>query len=817
MRALATSESNSNPAMATGSVIRGDKWRIGMLTDSLVRFEWSDTGVFEDNASQFATNRSFDVPDFHVTDEGDDLKITTPTLEIFFRKERFSAQSLWITVKQVSRIWHYGDKPNRNLGGTARTLDEANGSVPLEPGILSTDGWAIVDDSTTNVLLPTRDTDPAFSFKFMPRAEGTTDFYFFGYGHRYKDAIRDYYQLSGVTPLLPRFALGNWWSRNHEYSADEYLSLLDEFNAQGIPFSTAVLDMAWHLTTVDPKYGTGWTGYTWNKELFPNPAAFLEEIHKRGMRTTLNVHPADGIRAFEDRYERAAEIMGIDPATEQTVPFDASSEKSLKAYFDLHHGLEHDGVDFWWVDWQQGAISGQKNLDPLWVLNHMHFLDTSRNGGRSLTFSRYAGPGSHRYPIGFSGDTIVTWKSLDFQPYFTSTASNIGYGWWSHDIGGHMFGYRDEELEARWYQLGVFSPITRLHSTNSDFNRKEPWRFGPVAQQSMTRSLRLRHQLIPYLYAMNWRAHSLGLPLVEPMYWDAPENDLAYQVKNEYRFGTELIVSPITHKSDASIGKAKADVWLPQGTWFDFFTGRKYLSSPVNGRVLEAWRSLDTLPVFARAGGIIPLRHNTGTEPINDVGNPAALEILVFPDSDGNFSLIEDNGRGMNEIKTSTTQMDLRYAQDGSCEFTITQPSIVPDFIPAQREWIITFRGVENIAFKVITKDTATTDGFTHSYDEGTHSLSVHLSARTATGIITIAFPQGLSTAENPIVSDSFNALYSAQIPYAAKERAQEYIEELGKGALPTLHAQCNEAEESDLWLPHAMVDVLTEILYREE
>lgn len=116
-------------------------------------------------------------------------------------------------------------------------------------------------------------------------------------------------------------------------------------------------------------------------------------------------------------------------------------------------------------------------LDPLWLLNHYHYQDSCKNAEGGVILSRYAGPGSHRYPVGFSGDTIISWNSLRFQPYFTATASNIGYSWWSHDIGGHMLGDYDEELQTRWLQFGVFSPITRLHSSRSPFNSKEPWFF----------------------------------------------------------------------------------------------------------------------------------------------------------------------------------------------------------------------------------------------------------------------------------------------------------------------------------------------------
>ena len=180
---------------------------------------------------------------------------------------------------------------------------------------------------------------------------------------------------------------------------------------------------------------------------------------------------------------------------------------------------------------------------------------------RWLTFSRYAGPGSHRYPVGFSGDSIVTWESLNFQPYFTSTASNIGYGWWSHDIGGHMLGYRDNELALRWVQLGVFSPINRLHSSKNEFMGKEPWQFPMEIGEVMKEFLRLRHQMLPYLYTMNYRAYKENTPLILPMYYTYPAEQVAYTVKNEYEYGTAFIVAPVTEKSVQGVGRAND---LPQ-------------------------------------------------------------------------------------------------------------------------------------------------------------------------------------------------------------------------------------------------------------
>ncbi len=129
----------------------------------------------------------------------------------------------------------------------------------------------------------------------------------------------------------------------------------------------------------------------------------------------------------------------------------------MNAYFDiLHKPYEKDGVDFWWIDWQQGRKSDVNGLDPLNALNHYHYLDNAENGDIPLILSRYGGIGSHRYPLGFSGDTAISWKVFDFQPYFTANAANAAYTWWSHDIGGHHMGYRDDDLYIRWLQFGVF-------------------------------------------------------------------------------------------------------------------------------------------------------------------------------------------------------------------------------------------------------------------------------------------------------------------------------------------------------------------------
>ena len=603
------------------AIIQGEKYRFTVLTEEMIRLEYCEDGQFEDRATQCVIDRKFKVPEYQVIENEESLEIITDKIHLVYNKQKFTDYGLQVQVRgNISvyhSIWHFGEEAT-DLRGTARTLDEADGAIELEHGIISRFGYGILDDSRSLVI-----TEDGW---VEPRKEDCIDIYFLGYGHEYEHCLKDYYHLTGKTPLLPRYAFGNWWSRFYRYNDQEYKALMTRFEKEEIPFSVSVIDMDWHLVDIDPKYGSGWTGYTWNKELFPDPKEFMTWLHDHGLKVTLNVHPAGGVQAHEEKYKEMAEAMGRDWEKEEPVNFDVTDQKFLKAYFEyLHHPNEEEGVDFWWLDWQQGGLSKIPGLDPLWMLNHYHYLDSGRRGKRRLTFSRYAGMGSHRYPVGFSGDTIISWESLAFQPYFTANASNVGYGWWSHDIGGHMKGYRDEELSTRWIQFGVFSPIMRLHSSNSAFTGKEPWNYNAVSENIMKRYLKLRHEMIPYLYTMNYHASHDGQPLIRPMYYLEPEQPEAYEVPNEYYFGTELVVCPITEPTDKAAGTACVKAWIPEGKWYDIFSGLKY----DGGRMLELYRSLEDIPVLAKEGAIIPLTDLT--EYTNSVENPKELAVKIVP------------------------------------------------------------------------------------------------------------------------------------------------------------------------------------------
>ena len=733
------------------SVVQGANWRFTVLTPRLLRLEFSAEGAFEDRPSQAFWFRQQPVPDFAVREADGRIEIETDYLLLQYETAAtgFNPQSPAITLKETGTVWHYGQKDDLNLLGTARTLDNIDGALALEEGLVSRAGWAVYDDSETLVFDETG--------WLVPRGGGGLDLYFFGYGRDYQACLQDFAAVAGPAPLLPRWALGNWWSRFWAYTDQELLALMDEFRDHDVPLSTCIVDMDWHITDTG-NASSGWTGYTWNRELFPDPPAFIDDLHHRGLKTALNLHPADGVWPHEEQYEAMAGQLGLTADGKAPVPFDIANPDFTRAYFELlHHPYEAMGVDFWWMDWQQGTASGLAGLDPLWWLNHLHFYDLARdsrfaNGGlkRPFIFSRWGGLGNHRYPIGFSGDAVVTWESLAFQPYFTATAANVNYGWWSHDIGGHMGGIEEPELYTRWVQFGVFSPIFRLHATNNPFHERRPWGYDKQTEAVTSAAMRLRHALIPYLYTMSWRNHTAHMPLIRPMYHDHASQEPAYHCPDQYYFGSELVVAPFLSPAETSTRLSRQTVWLPEGQWFDFFRAQRF---PGDGWH-AVYGGLEDIPVFARAGAIVPLAVPAGW---SDTDNPEALIVHVFPGADNAFDLYEDaaaltddaeaasltdGGEGLRSCLTPIHQSWSAESWQVSVGAAVGDTS----FLPQERSFELHFRGIQEEVFV-----TAVLDGrqmeLAPAYDAETNSLIVALPAKKAaqTVVVTVtAVEEGL-------------------------------------------------------------------------
>jgi len=650
--------------------------RFTVLTDRLIRLEWAEDGRFEDRATRAVICRRQPVPEFEVRETKGGVVIDTGAVELTYSGggDRFDPTNLRAAIRFDGETadWRPGMADAGNLGGTVRTLDGVSGSCPVEPGLLSRDGWALHDDSDALVF-----DGGDWNWVTTRGDRDVVDWYLFAHGRDYLGALRDFTAVSGRIPLPPKYVLGSWFSRYWPYTDEQYRAIIDEYDAHGVGIDVLVLDMDWHLDS--------WTGYTWNPRYFPEPERFLDWAHERGLRITLNLHPADGVGKHESMFREMREAVGGGREMYR-VPFDCGDQRFMRAYFDvLHRPLETMGVDFWWMDWQQGTSSSIPGLDPLWWLNHLHWEDMERNPDRGdlrpLIFSRWGGLGNHRYPIGFSGDTFNDWDSLAWQPEFTAMAGNVGYAYWSHDIGGHQPGPVDDELYARWVQYGVFSPALRLHSGREPKAERRIWTFRPDCFDAMRAAFAWRYRLLPYIYTECRRTFDESVPLCRPLYYEWPDEDGAYA----YLFGDELLVAPVVRALDGASHGALVDAWIPPGRWTAWMTGRTY-DGPGPVRMLVP---LDETPVLVRAGGVVvegPDVLRANDRPLDEA------TINVFPGDRGSYRLYEDDGltRGYERGDCAWTMIDHETRPDGARVVRIAATDGAFDGAPAERA--LTFR-----------------------------------------------------------------------------------------------------------------------------
>lgn len=753
------------------AVIVSGKMRFSILKSRLVRMEYSPSASFEDRPSQVFWYRRQAVPEFTVEQRDEWLTIETEHLLLSYKLgEELNYRYLQITLKQSGVTWHFGDQDHSNLGGTARTLDRANGKIPLGQGLISRSGWSVVDDTRALVL------DEEGALMNRNAEEGYSDLYFFGYAQDYSSAIKDYQLVSGRPGLIPRWALGNWWSRYWAYTQQELTELMMDFQQRRIPLSVCIVDMDWHITKTG-NASTGWTGYTWNKKLFPDPDAFLKFLHQNNLKTALNLHPAEGVHPHEEQYPQMTQALGMNPAEGEPVPFDIASTNFSRAYLEiLHHPLEQKGVDFWWIDWQQGSRSKKEGLDPLYALNELHYYDLGRNPKkRPFIFSRWPGLGGQRYPIGFSGDTVVSWESLQFQPEFTATASNVAYGWWSHDIGGHCDGIEEAELFLRWVQYGVFSPILRIHSTNNPYIDRRPWAFGEDTCQIVREAMQLRHALIPLLYSANYRFAFEGEPLVYPLYYHSPEEAAAYHCPQEYLFCHQLLIAPFTTKTNPETRLARQVVWLPKGDWYNLFSG-EYLEG---GFWYPIYGTKKDIPAFAQAGALIPLNDD---QPENGAILPKTIRLKIFPGGSSEFLLYEDDGETQEYLSGVSAKTTIeQITNSDSIELRISPISGGFAGMPAERAWAFSFENITEPAGIVLKSGDQYLE-YQAEYLPEAKRLMLRLPQMPVTEEIRILLSGASPAKWSPSLEEKIEAfLLAARLPSAVKlmfnNRLPEFLE----------------------------------------
>jgi hypothetical protein len=612
-----------------------------------------------------------------------------------------------------------------NLGGWYRGLDSQSGAVPLHDGILTREGWYLLDDSSSPLLIENGRWFASRPAHFGPYQDG----YLFGYGHDYATGLRDFRNLTGPAPLLPRQAFGNWFSQYTFYSATDYHKLLARFRAERVPLDVLVID-------TDAKAPNPWNGWEWAQAFGPDPAGFLKWAHSKGLAVTLNVHPsiAQNDPAFPAANATAGGL-GFDsgrcqlhygsPQTPCGV-WDWARPDHVASYFSVHAPFERDGIDFWWLDWNSDESNANApGLTPDTWINSLYAQRERDRGSRWLVLSRigssfwnYQGamPGAwaeHRSAIHFTGDAFATWPMLDFEIRFTTAeGAGIGLPYVSHDIGSFQGGELPSDMYVRWVQFGTFQPILRLHSDHGD---RLPWEYDKRADRIASGFLRLRDSMVPYIYTAARQAYDSGLPIARPMYLDWPGANQAYRFDGEYMFGDELLAAPVTNPGE----RAGKRVWFPPGDWVDVFTGTVHHGPGVKGLSVPLGR----MPVFARAGSIVPRRTYDG-----NIGKGPAdpLVLDVYAGDDGHYDLYEDSGKGFSYQHGGFARTEFRWHQDGN-DATVVIGRARGHYagMPANRRYILRITGVDRPSRVTQSSGGRTTRLGGWKYDPATRRLEL--------------------------------------------------------------------------------------------
>ena len=728
-----------NPLAQEEAVVTSGRARFTILTPRLIRIQYSNSSLFEDRATFAVVNRHLPVPNFTCQEEDGYLIIRTDSLTLRYKvgsriqKQHKNSNILGITFNMNGRqiLWYPGKDDALNLLGTERTLDGDIGDthrVSLEKGLLSRDGWAILDESPS-----TERGDGSRSFPFDKEVDGipwvgspldanAIDWYFFGYGYQYKDALGDYVRIAGRQPLPPKYMFGYWYSKYQAYSQSEIQQLIREMESKDVPHDVLMIDCDWHQNS--------WTGWTWNNSLFPNPTSLLSWMHTHNTKTALNLHPADGIGSSDDNFSKIRNDMGLD-ASVTTVPWQLEDSTFYRTFFkNLMRVREGQGVDFWWLDWQQDLTSKYiEGLGQTFWLNHVFYNDMrlNRTDRRPVIFHRWGGMGSHRYPIGFSGDTFATFGTLQFESYFTATAANVCFGYWGHDGGGYLQPNdvsTDPELVLRWMQFCVFQPIFRTHGSSQSRCERRIWKFSNFDLQN--EAFKLRYTLVPYIYTAARQAYDTGVSICRPLYYEWPEENKAYTVEDEYLFGDDILVSPISTPA-CSDGTSERKTWLPQGLWFDVCRNRIC----VGGRTITDQYALNEIPYFIRLGSIIPCN-----PPVSHLkAEPSSLVLWVIPGADGKGKLYEDQGdsEAYKDGEFATTLFTQTHSLDGTT-LTINAREGSYEGMLSERAWQVVFFSVEEPAY-VHVNDEETSNW---TYDEEHRRLTVNVPSHSCSEAIVI-------------------------------------------------------------------------------
>ena len=509
-------------------------------------------------------------------------------------------------------------------------------------------------------------------------AEGGELNYYFFYGPSLKKILNRYADLTGHMPLPPLWALGNQQSRWSYYPDTMVEEVVSEYRKRDLPLDVVHLDI---------DYMQGYRVFTWDRNRFPNPKALTEKLARQGVKLITIVDP--GVK-HQQVARSTAQVTSITPELEPQDPrYYVFDQGVLNNFFQkrengdlfiprvwpgesvfvdftlpaarewwggLHRAYTDNGVAGIWNDMNEPSdFVDQTGKNQLDVVSHdegqksthaknrnvfallmaratYEGLERLRPNQRPYVITRAAYAGIQRYSTMWTGDTNSTWDALAMNvPMFTSLGLS-GEPFIGSDVGGFM-GRGSGELLTRAYQVSFLAPFCRNHKVIDGYDG-EPWRFGKYYEDIIRRYLKLRYQLLPFLYTTLEEAHQTGTPLFRPLLLNYQDDPNTYNLDDEFMIGNDLLVAPVV-RPDVT----RRLVYLPKGTWYDFWTNKKY----EGGTMFTVEAPLETVPMFVRAGAIIPMGPEmkyTGEKPQDPI------TFNIYPDDQGSaaMTLYEDDG-----------------------------------------------------------------------------------------------------------------------------------------------------------------------------
>ena len=579
-----------------------------------------------------------------------------------YRAESFfsvygSHEGLYGLGQHQAGVWNYRGE------SVDIVQDNSNISVPL---MLSSKGYGIF----WNSMARSRFNNRFANYLYITSEVADVIDYYFIYGPDFDKIIASYRDLTGQAPMFGKWAYGFWQCKNRYKTQDEILGVAKKYRDLHIPVDNIVQDWFWWNRKGE---------FVFNKN-YPDPKGMVDQLHNENIHLMISIWPffepgstnydyMDKKGWFVDKFKFAKPPYH----TSGMAVYDATNPEARKYYWDeVNKGLFSIGLDAWWMDTTEPETEGQEeNI----LLNHklaagsgnryvnaFPLLDTQAvyQGQRSASdkkrvfiLSRSAFAGSQRNGVtAWSGDINSDWFSFRRQVPAGLNFSVSGIPYWTTDIGGFVFGRPDDpafrELFIRWFQYGTFNPILRVHGTRHP-DENELWSYGPDAQSILAKFDRLRYRMLPYIYSLAWKTTSESYTPMRPLVMDFRQDSRAADIGDQFMFGPAFLVNPVTEPAANS-----RQVYLPDAKWYDFWTG----TSVPGGRMINAITPLDRLPLYVRAGSILPL----GPDEEWSTEKPAdPIELRIYPGADGDFSIYEDENDTYNYEKGAYAVIPLHW------------------------------------------------------------------------------------------------------------------------------------------------------------